>query len=110
MKKRERINGENIVYHIIQKQIIQAYDATNPPREVKFMIEQLLLWGGVWFKPQTYQQIPILLPYAVRDAEIAKRIYLSVQSDIDNINAHQNYSAALLHYCKFLILKIKVVK
>jgi hypothetical protein len=48
--------------------------------------------------------------YAVRDAEIAKRIYLSVQRDIDNINAHQNYSAALLHYCKFLILKIKVVK
>ena len=60
MKKRELVNGENIVYHIIQKQIIQTYDATDPPREVKFMIEKLLLWGGVWFKPKTYQQIPVL--------------------------------------------------
>lgn len=73
MKKREQVNGENIVYHIIQKQIIQAYDATEPPREVKFMIEKLLLWGGVWFKPKTYQQIPVLLPYAVRDAACRKK-------------------------------------
>ena len=72
-KKRELINGENIVYHIIQKQIIESCDAKNPPKEIKFMIEQLLLWGGVWFKPETYQQIPVLLPYAVRDAACRKK-------------------------------------
>ena len=41
---------------------------------------------------------------------VVKQIYLSVQKDVDNINAHQRYSAALLHYCKFLALKIKVAK
>lgn len=48
--------------------------------------------------------------YAIKDNELAKQIYLSVQNDIDNINAHQHYSAALLHYCKFLSLKVKVNK
>lgn len=48
--------------------------------------------------------------YSIRDVEVAKQIYLSVQKDVDNINAHQRYSAALLHYCKFLALKIKVAK
>lgn len=62
------IDGENIVYHILQKQIIQANDADNPPTEVKYMIEQLLLWGGVWFSPSAYKQIPVLRPHVVRDA------------------------------------------
>lgn len=48
--------------------------------------------------------------YSIRDVEIAKKVYLALQNDVDNINAHQNYSAAVLHYCKFLSLKIKVVK
>lgn len=69
----ELIDGEIILYHILQKQIIQAYDVDNPPTEVKFMIEQLLLWGGVWFMPQTYQQFPVLLPYVVRDAACRKK-------------------------------------
>lgn len=69
----EMVDGETILYHILQKQIIQAYDVDNPPTEVKFMIEQLLLWGGVWFKPKTYQQIPVLLPYVVRDASCRKK-------------------------------------
>ena len=27
--------------------------------------------------------------YYIRDVEVAKQIYLSVQKDVDNINAHQ---------------------
>lgn len=69
----ELVDGETILYHILQKQIIQASDIENPSTEVKFMIEQLLLWGGVWFKPKTYQQIPVLLPYVVRDANCRKK-------------------------------------
>ena len=72
-KSIEMVDGETILYHILQKQIIQAYDVDNPPTEVKFMIEQLLLWGGVWFKSKTYQQIPVLLPYVVRDASCRKK-------------------------------------
>ena len=48
--------------------------------------------------------------YDIRDEEIIKQIYQSVLTDVDNINAHQNYSAAVLHYRKFLSLKISVKK
>lgn len=68
VNKKDKINGENILYHILQKQIIQTFDADNPPDEVKFMIEQLLLWGGVWFTPETFEQIPVLRPYVIRDS------------------------------------------
>lgn len=67
-KKENVVDGQNIVYHIIQKKIIQAFDADNPPAEVKFMIEQLLLWGGVWFTPKAYEQIPVLRPYVIRNS------------------------------------------
>lgn len=72
-KKKGNVDGENILYHILQKQIIQANDAVNPPDYVKYMIEQLLIWGGVWFSPETYDQIPILLPYVIRDSSCRKK-------------------------------------
>lgn len=67
-KKVDALDGQNIVYHIIQKKIIQAVDVDNPPAEVKFMIEQLLLWGGVWLSPKAFEQIPVLRPYVIRDS------------------------------------------
>lgn len=67
------VDGENILYHILQKQIIQAFDAFNPPDHVKYMIEQLMLWGNVWFRPETGVQIPILLPYVVRDSSCRRK-------------------------------------
>jgi hypothetical protein len=48
--------------------------------------------------------------FDIRDEEIIKQIYQSVLTDVDNINAHQNYSAAVLHYRKFISLKISVKK
>lgn len=48
--------------------------------------------------------------YEIRDEEVVRQIYQSVLTDVDNVNAHQNYSAAVLHYRKFLSLKIKVKK
>lgn len=48
--------------------------------------------------------------FEIRNEEVVRQIYKSVLSDVDNINAHQNYSAALLHYRKFLSLKISVKK
>lgn len=65
---KDKIDGENIIYHILQKKIIETFDVDDPPKEVKFVIEQLLLWGGVWFTPETYEQIPILRPYVIRDS------------------------------------------
>lgn len=68
----KKIDGNNILYHIIQKQIILAGDSDNPTQETKFLIEQLLLWGGIWFTPEVYKTIPVLLPYVIRDASCRK--------------------------------------
>lgn len=46
--------------------------------------------------------------FEIRDEEMVKQIYQGVLADVDNVNAHQNYSAAVLHYRKFLSLKISV--
>lgn len=70
---KKAVNGNNMVYHIIQKKIVQACDVDNPSDEVKFMIEQLLLWGGIWFRPETFEQIPVLRPYAIRDSSCRKK-------------------------------------
>lgn len=48
--------------------------------------------------------------FEIRDEENVKQIYQSVLTDVENVNAHQNYSAAVLHYRKFLSLKISVKK
>lgn len=66
-QKKKEIDGENILYHILQKLIIDPSEAENPCPEVKFMIEQLILYGGIWFSPKIYEEIPVLLPYVIRD-------------------------------------------
>ena len=48
--------------------------------------------------------------FDIRDEDVVRQIYQSVLTDVDNVNAHQNYSAAVLHYRKFLSLKISVKK
>ena len=48
--------------------------------------------------------------YEIRDEEVVRQIYQSVLTDVENVNAHQNYSAAVLHYRKFLSLRISVKK
>lgn len=48
--------------------------------------------------------------FEIRDEELVRQIYQSVLTDVDNVNAHQNYSAAVLHYRKFLTLRITVKK
>lgn len=48
--------------------------------------------------------------FEIRDEEIVRQIYKGVLTDVENVNAHQNYSAAVLHYRKFLSLKITVKK
>lgn len=68
----KKVDGEDILYHILYKRIIKASDEKDPSIEVKFMIEQLLLWGGVWFKPDTYKQMPVLRPYVIRDSSCRK--------------------------------------
>ena len=48
--------------------------------------------------------------FEIRDEDLVRQIYQGVLADVGNVNAHQNYSAAVLHYRKFLSLKISVKK
>ena len=48
--------------------------------------------------------------FEIRDEELVRQIYQNVLTDVENVNAHQNYSAAVLHYRKFLSLKVTVRK
>ena len=48
--------------------------------------------------------------FEIRDEDVVRQIYQSVLADVENINAHQNYSAAVLHFRKFLSLKVSVKK
>ena len=48
--------------------------------------------------------------FEIRDEDVIRQIYQGVLADVENVNAHQNYSAAVLHYRKFLSLKISVRK
>ena len=67
-KKTGKINGENVLYAILNH-----FNSKNPPDDVKSFLERLLLMGGVWFRPATYKEIPVLLPYVIRDAKCRKK-------------------------------------
>lgn len=45
--------------------------------------------------------------YSVRNVEHLKEIQNLVQKDLININAHNNYSAAVLHYLSFISLTLR---
>ncbi len=59
------INGENILYHYIQKTLISDRENDAFTKE---LIEKLVVDLSIWIPKEVYQQIPILLPYVVRDA------------------------------------------
>lgn len=67
---KQSIDGDNIIYHYIQK-TLQA--GGEPDAFTRTLIERLLVDLSIWFPPEAYRQIPILLPYVVRDASCRKK-------------------------------------
>lgn len=71
MSKRKKVktelDGENILYHYIQKVLIEEPTNHDLSPEVKWFIEKALLNLSIWFDPKIYKEIPILLPYVIRD-------------------------------------------
>jgi len=59
------MNGENIIYHYIQKTLLEDKESAEFRDE---LIERLIIDLSIWFPPDVYNQIPILLPFVVRDA------------------------------------------
>ncbi|MDO8944078.1 MAG: hypothetical protein Q7U75_12895 [Desulfobacterales bacterium] len=56
------VDGSGVLYHYLQKDLIQS--------DVFFfqmLIARLVVGLGIWLSPSLYGELPILVPYAVRD-------------------------------------------
>jgi hypothetical protein len=61
-KSNERVDGQNIIYHYIQKNLLKGEDELS-----KELIRHLLLDLSIWIPTSVYSKLPIILPYVVRD-------------------------------------------
>lgn len=57
-----RIDGQNILYHYLQKNVLKGEDDFS-----KELLECLLIDLSIWLPANFYRKLPIILPYVVRD-------------------------------------------
>ena len=58
----QRINGNRLLYHYLQKELYE--------RDIwlfQMLRVQLVVSLGIWLDPRVYRELPLLVPYAVRD-------------------------------------------
>ena len=70
-----RIDGNNALYHYLQKVII--------PRDDEFsreLVRRLILDLSIWFPVALYSAAPVLLPYCVRDSSVKAKEWGSANS------------------------------
>lgn len=63
-----RINGENILYHYLQKDLFKSDIWL-----FQMLCARLVAGLGIWLHPSIYEKMPTLLPFAVRDPSCRKR-------------------------------------
>jgi len=63
-------NGENIIYHYFQKTLLADNDSADFTKE---LIERLIIDLSIWFPVDVYRQIPILLPFVIRDSSCRRK-------------------------------------
>ena len=76
-------NGENIIYHYIQKTLLANTDNDEFSKE---LIERLIIDLSIWFPPDIYRQIPILLPFVIRDSSCRKKQPNAIKDEWGNSN------------------------
>ena len=69
MNREKRIDGQNVLYHYIQKNLLR--DDSSLSEE---LLKRFLLDTSIWLPPIFYKQLPIILPYVVRDYTCRGRI------------------------------------
>jgi len=62
VSKSGRTDGQNVIYHYIQKSILRSEDQFS-----KVLLERLLVDLSIWIPIDFYRKLPIILPYVVRD-------------------------------------------
>jgi len=65
--KNNKIDGENVLYHYLQKDLL-----IKDVWLFQMLAAKLVASLGIWFHPDIYKKIPVLLPYARRDATCRK--------------------------------------
>ena len=68
MTKSSTVDGNNILYHYLQKDLYES-----DVWLFQMLSAKLVASLGIWFHPETYQQLPIILPFVVRDPSCRKR-------------------------------------
>lgn len=68
MADNKSVDGSNILYHFLQKDLYQ-----NDSWFFQMLAAKLVTSLAIWFRPSFYQEFPLLRPYAVRDATCRKR-------------------------------------
>ena len=63
-----RIDGNNILYHYLQKSLRKEDEEL-----FQKLISKLIIDLGIWFPPSHYCRLPVPLPFVVRDASCRKR-------------------------------------
>lgn len=76
-------NGENIIYHYIQKTLLADNDSDDFTKE---LIERLIIDLSIWFPADVYRQIPILLPFVIRDSSCRRKQPNSSKDEWGNAN------------------------
>lgn len=76
-------NGENIIYHYIQKTLLEDNEGEEFTKE---LIERLIIDLSIWFPVDLYEQIPILLPFVIRDSTCRKKKSESSKDEWGNSN------------------------
>jgi len=62
MAQTKKVDGENILYHYIQKNMLISDDAFS-----KWLVKRLIAELSIWLPVNIYKKCPILLPYVIRD-------------------------------------------
>ncbi len=74
MLARQKVNGDHVLYHYLQKDLLQS--------DVWFfqmLSAKLVASLGIWMKTDLYARMPLLIPYAVRDNSCRKSKSNSVE-------------------------------
>lgn len=79
------INGENIIYHYIQKTLLNDSESDDFSKE---LIERLIIDLAIWFPKNVYEQVPLLLPYVVRDSSCRRKNPLTKKHEWGFSNEH----------------------
>ncbi len=71
-----RIDGNNVLYHYLQKIIIAREDDFS--RE---LVRRLILDLSIWFPVELYRVAPVLLPFCVRDSSVKAKEWGSANAE-----------------------------